>query len=226
MLIRENYNLFYKNGSHPETKENERMEKRKRTKSKKLLKKQFRILASVTALALAAFVLFQGITVEEKLSEPEVNLQATLQEVVYMSKLSTFSSVYNGVAEVKNEKKPDKTDYYVSYEAEVKAGFDFKEIDITVDDTTKTVKIKIPETYEINVNVDITSLAFIFLNDKANTSAVTEQAFKACKADAQRESEQQGAICALAKKNAENVLKALTNPIIEQLYPEYELGID
>ena len=67
---------------------------------------------------------------------------------------------------------------------------------------------------------------FIFFNDKANTSTVTQEAFKACEADVQQESEQQTAIYDLAKQNAVNVLTALINPIIEQLDAEYSLVID
>ena len=86
--------------------------------------------------------------------------------------------------------------------------------------------VDIPQIRITDSNVDITSLDFIFYNDKANASTVTQEAFKACEADVQKESEQQNAIYELAKQNAVNVLTALINPIVEQLGTEYTLIID
>lgn len=157
--------------------------------------------------------------------EPEVITVATLEKIINVSELSTFTAVYNGIATVNNEKKPEKVDYYVSYEARVEAGIDFEKIEIAVDNEAKTITIKIPEVYITEINVDIASLDFIFINDKANTSTVSQQAFKACEADVQAESEQQTAIYELAKQNAVNILTALTKPIVEQLDAAYELKI-
>ena len=86
--------------------------------------------------------------------------------------------------------------------------------------------VDIPHFRITDSNVYITSLDFIFYNDKANASTVTQEAFKACEADVQKESEQQNAIYELAKQNAVNVLTALINPIVEQLGTEYTLIID
>ena len=69
-------------------------------------------------------------------------------------------------------------------------------------------------------------LDFIFLNKKADKSGVTEAAYKACEEDVRRESEQQTAICELAKQNAKNVLKALAQPIVNQLGADYQLVIE
>lgn len=47
-------------------------------------------------------------------------------KMVDVSDMSTFEAIYNGIAEVENEADPTQIDYYVSYEAKVKAGFDLK----------------------------------------------------------------------------------------------------
>ena len=72
----------------------------------------------------------------------------------------------------------------------------------------------------------MSSLDFIFLNQKADKSGVTEVAYKACEEDVRQESEQQSAICELAKQNAENVLRALIRPIVNQLGEGYQLEIE
>ena len=59
-------------------------------------------------------------------SKSEIITTSTLEKIINVNDLSTYESMYNGVTQVMNEKKPDKVDYYVSYKAKVKAGIDFK----------------------------------------------------------------------------------------------------
>ena len=179
--------------------------------------------AAILALLITGGVLFQAANRAEP--EAEVITVSTLERIVNVSELSTFTAVYNGVAEVFNEKKPDKIDYYVAYEARVKAGLDFEQIAISVDNESKEITITLPEIHITDIEVDISSMDFIFINEKANTSSVTGQAFKACEADVQQESEQQTAIYERAKQNAVNVLTALVDPLIEQLDDAYTLTI-
>jgi hypothetical protein len=175
-------------------------------------------------VAIVVFVIVSFMTKEEK--PAEVFTVATLEEIIDVSELSTFSAVYNGVVKVMNEDNPDAVDYYVSYEAKVNAGIDIKKIDPTMDEETKTIHIPLPP-IEINeVSVDITSLDFIFYNNGTNTSAVTEEAFKACEEDVKKESKNQKAIIDLAEQNAKNVLTALVEPLVEQFYPEYTLVVE
>ncbi len=160
-----------------------------------------------------------------KEQEKEVITVMTLEKIINVSELSTFTAVYNGIATVPNPENPEKIDYYVSYESKVNAGIDFEKVDIAVDHNKKVVTIKLPEVYITDINVDIASLDYIFLNQKANTSTSSEAAFKACEEDAKKESEKEKAIFELATQNAKNILTALTRPIIEQLDAEYTLEI-
>lgn len=158
--------------------------------------------------------------------QAEIVTVSTLQEIINVSELSTFTAVYNGIAQVMNADDPELVDYYVSYEAKVNAGIDFEDIDIDVDEDTFTVHITVPPVTLTDVNVDISSLDFIFYNEKANTSTVTEEAFKACEADVEKESQEQAAIYELAEQNAKNVLTALVRPIIDQSETEYSLVVE
>lgn len=189
------------------------------------VKPQVLVAAVVILVAIAAVaVLLQTSGREEP--QPQVFNKSTLERIINVSELSTFTAVYNGIARVANEKKPEKIDYYVSYEATVNAGIDFQKVEISMDEEQKTITLKVPEAHITNQSVEMSSLDFIFLNQKADKSGVTEAAYKACEEDVRQESEQQTAICELAKQNAENVLKALTKPIVDQLGDGYQLVIE
>jgi hypothetical protein len=182
------------------------------------------ILIGVVFLAISS-VIFSIPRLYGRANKAEVITISTLKKIINISELSTFQAVYNGIAEVMNENKPDKLDYYVTYNAKVKAGFDLEQVDIDFDEKLKKITITIPEIKITDVVVDIATLDYIFLNDKANKSSVSEQAYKACIEDAKKESAEESAIYELAKQNAQNIMKALINPLIEQLDSDYVLEI-
>ena len=185
-----------------------------------------KLLALVVIVILICGIVAVFAVTKKDQPKPEVITISTLERIINVSELSTFTAVYNGIADVKNEKKPEETDYYVAYEAYVDAGIDFEKIKFSVDNEKKSIFVDIPEIHITDTTVDIASLDFIFLNEKANTSTITQEAYKACEEDVANESERQSAIYDLAKQNAVNVLTALINPIIEQLDTEYTLTID
>lgn len=202
-------------------KENKRVE----NSTKKNINWKLVIIGVVVIVIIVVIFIFQQVR-KTPSDNVEVITVSTLEKIINVSELSTFTAVYNGIAEVENEKKPEEIDYYVSYEAKVNAGIDFEKILIEIDNETKEIIITTPNVYITDVNVDISSLDFIFYNDKANTSTVTQQAFKACEEDVNKESEQQTAIFDLAQQNAINILTALTQPIVEQLDADYTLVVE
>lgn len=157
--------------------------------------------------------------------EPEIITSANLKKIVEVSELSTYECVYNGIAIVNNEKNPDKIDYYVSYNAKVKAGIDFESVVIDINQETKAITVEIPQVTIHSTDVDFDSMDFIFINKKSETSGVTEQAYKQCETDVEKETKVTDAIYELAKKNAENIIKALLTPFINQLDAEYTVEI-
>ena len=191
-----------------------------------LVKPKVLVIAAVVILVAIAAVAVLLQTSGREEPQPQVFNKSTLERIINVSELSTFTAVYNGIARVANEKKPEKIDYYVSYEATVNAGIDFQKVEISMDEEQKTITLKVPEAHITNQSVEMSSLDFIFMNQKADKSGVTEAAYKACEEDVRQESEQQTAICELAKQNAENVLKALTKPIVDQLGDGYQLVIE
>ena len=158
--------------------------------------------------------------------QAEVLTVSTLEKIIDVSELSTFTAVYNGIAQVVDEENPGSVDYYVSYEAKVNAGINFDEVGIEMEEESQTIRITVPPVELTEVNVDISSLDFIFYDKSLNTSAVTETAFKACEEDVEKESQEQEAIYELAQQNAKNVLTALVKPIVDQLDTEYSLVVE
>lgn len=156
---------------------------------------------------------------------PEIITEANLKKIINVSDLSTLEAVYNGVAKVMNEKKPEKVDYYVSYDAKVKVGIDFEQVQINVDHDAKLITVILPEIKITDVDVDVSSLDYIFINDKANTETVSGQAYKKCLEDVTNEIGAEDSIYDLAKENAVNIISALIQPFINQLDEEYQLEI-
>lgn len=182
-------------------------------------------VAAVVVLALAA-----GIWCGVKLTAPaesgaEVITVSTLSKILNSSDLSTYRAHYNGVAVAMDEKSPDKVDYYVSYQATVDAGFDFSQADIQIDDTAKTVAITLPEITITHTAVDTTTLDYIFVDKKAETPTVSEQAIKLCEADVAAETADLEGLLGPARENARNTVLALTRPLISQCSPDYTLVI-
>lgn len=190
--------------------------------------KKLRILIAAAALVLALCITLPIILTPATPVEapPEIVTATTLEKIISTSELSTYTAVYNGIAEVYNPNNPEQLDYYVSYCARVNAGIDFCQVKVEINEESKNIYIHVPEVYITDVNVDITSMDFMFYNSKANTSTVTEAAYKACEADVTVESERQGAIRDLARQNAINILTALTKPIVEQWDINYTLIVE
>lgn len=192
-------------------------------------KQKFKPPVWVLAIAVVVIAGIAAISVRMMPKEepkPTVLTVPTLQKIISVSELSTYTAVYNGIAQVPNPDKPEKIDYYVSYEAKVYAGIDFKDVVIEVDEETKEIRVSVPDVRINKVDVDISSMEFIFNNNKANTSTVSQEAYKACEEDAKQESEKQQAIYELAKQNACNVLRALIQPIVEQADAEFTLTVE
>lgn len=184
------------------------------------------LLVGLIAIILVAGGVLLGKELKDNGKEPEIITVPTLMKIVNVSELSTSTSIYNGVAKVMNEKKTNKVDYYVSYQAKVSAGIDFDKVRIIVDNDAKKIDIELPTARVTNIDVDIASMDFIFNNQKENKSTVTEKAFKACEDDVATESATQTAILELAQQNAVNVVTALVKPFVEQLDEEYTLTVE
>ena len=199
------------------------MEEKERPRTKRIKFKYIAVLFIIIAIIVTALIIKTKIF--NKKSEPTIISKATLEKVINVSDLSTFEAIYNGVAAVANEEKPENIDYYVSYEAKVKAGIDFALVEVEVNEADKIITVTLPEVKITDVDVDIASLDYIFMNNKANTQTVSAQAYKKCIKDVTKESNSTDEIYESARQNARNIVEALISPFVEQLDSEYKLEI-
>ena len=199
------------------------MEEKERPRTKRIKFKHIAVLFVIILVIITALMI--KIKIFNKKSEPTIISKATLEKVINVSDLSTFEAIYNGVAAVANEENPENIDYYVSYEAKVKAGIDFELVEVEVNETDKVITVTLPEVKITDVDVDIASLDYIFMNNKANTQTVSEQAYKKCIKDVTKESNSTDEIYESARQNARNIVEALISPFVEQLDSEYKLEI-
>ena len=184
------------------------------------------MIATLSLIAVVAVIVVTIVLkTRTKAQEPEVEAEveeppkivtvATLEKIIDVSELSTFTSVYNGITQMMNEKKPEDVDYYVSYEATVKAGIDFSQVDIDVDDEAQAVRVTLPQAHITEMNVDVESLDFMIYN-KSKELGVTQRALKLCEDDLKNATAEQTAILDMAQQNAVNVVRALTEPFLDQ----------
>lgn len=193
------------------------------------LKKHWKLIlisAAVIIASVAAIVVTTNLNKKEKLPpEPEIDVCSTLTNMVGISRLSTLTSVYDGVAEVRDEKTND-IKYYVAYKSTVKTGIDFKAVEIELNEETNEIHIKVPDASISEIDVDMSSLDFMFMDEKYNKPEVTSEAYAICRKDVEDDCKNQSAIFELARQNAANVLKAMTSPIVEQLEASYTVVVD
>lgn len=186
-------------------------------------KVRFSTIVVILLLSVIAISLFSSN--RSKNSQAAIINESSLKKIIDVSDLSTFQAVYNGIAEVMDKNDEEKIAYYVSYEAKVKAGVDFEKVEIDVDDEKKIIMVEVPDIKINDVDVDITSLDYIFIDNSANTSTVSQEAYKRCIEDVNNESKNETAIYELAEENAHNIIEALISPFIKQLDNEYQLQI-
>lgn len=167
----------------------------------------------------------ESVLQEEPVEEPEIISVSALEKIINVSELSSYTVIYKGVETVYNAEKPENIDYYVKYKAAVDAGIDIQQIEVMVDHDLKEIRITLPDATISDYAVEIESLEFMFYNDKVNQLEITQAAYAACEKDVRDECSSEQSILDLAKQNAMNIIRALTEPIVAQLDEEYVLYV-
>lgn len=183
------------------------------------------LLAAILVIAL----LVGGIIYQQSAqanTDPQIDITITLEKIVKTSDLSTSVFRYDGIVEIPNPKKPTNIDYYIYYSASVYAGIDFSQVQFKEDKEKKTITAILPEVQINDTVVEPESLDFMFMNKKADNVSVTTTALTACETDIQRECTSESALLEVARLNTENVIRALAEPVIEQVCEGYTLVIE
>lgn len=189
---------------------------------KKKLSPKFLLLILVVILACIVTAIA---LMPKKKAAPQIDVTTTLAKIVETSDLSTAVFQYQGIVEIPNQKNPKKIDYYICYTASVYAGIDFSEVKFTENKETKTITATLPEVKIQDTVVDPNSLDFMFQSKKADNISVLDAAFTACETDIRQECTSESALLSIAQMNAENAVRALTEPVMDSICKDYTLVI-
>ena len=190
--------------------------------TKKKLSPKILLLAAV--LILVCIVALVAL-IPKKEPEPQIDVTTTLEKIVKTSDLSTAVFQYQGIVEIPNQKNPKKIDYYICYTASVYAGIDFSAVKFAENKEAKTITATLPEVKIQDTVVDPDSLDFMFQNKKADNISVLDAAFTACETDIRQECTSESALLSNAQMNAENTVRALTEPVMQAICSDYTLVI-
>ena len=146
-----------------------------------------------------------------------------VEDVVRISELQTLEYSYDAICRVEDY---GATVYYIAYESTVTLGINTNDIEFAYgDEKSKIITIILPPVEILEVNVDAGSMDYIFVNDAYNNSAASVTAQQFCEADVQGKIDRDETMFTSARENTEAEIRALTEPLIEQFYPDYELVI-
>lgn len=151
----------------------------------------------------------------------ETDLKTVLRE----SQLYTAEYPCNSYTAVYGENGQLK--YYVAYNGSVKAGFDVKEMTISLIEDAHLIRIQIPTVEISEVTVDAGSLEYIFANEKYHTETVFSEAYQSAYDDLKLKAQANDNILIAAENNAKRIAKALVEPWVNQLNREmpYEVQV-
>lgn len=144
--------------------------------------------------------------------EVEIITKSNLMEAIDVSELATSEFIYNGIAEVYNDKKTDKVEYYIRYDARVRAGIDIQNVNFDIITEENIIEVTLPEVEIFTPpSIDPESLSYIPSEKEYDLKEVLET----CEADVLREAEEAEELKTSATENLKAIIEALLKPIIE-----------
>lgn len=182
----------------------------------------------VALLAVAGWLIWDKFFREEKPSVTSVNVEFTLHSI---GELATQSGYFTNVQTIQNSRTIfgvtvpfTQKQYVYSYSGVVKAGLDFGEISIDVDEDAKTVSVTLPETRILDTTVDLDSFQVydesqnifnrLHLNEMNQSSQVMQREV--------RQIALEHGILEEARRSAESMLTAM----LAGIFPEDTYRID
>lgn len=149
--------------------------------------------------------------------------ESSLEDIVEISDLSTLKYNYNSIAKVSDDKGNEK--YYVAYEGVVKLGINFSEAEPKIDMKEKKIIVTLPKVEVQEVTVDMKSLDFIFKKQKYETETILSDAYSECLKDLSNKANKDDSLYDMAKENAESTIRALMEPLIQELDSEFTVEV-
>lgn len=154
----------------------------------------------------------------------EVESTSSIEDIIEISEIQTLSYQYNAIYRVNDSDGSPK--YYVAYEGNVTLGVNLDDLVITYGDADNhVITVVIPEVSVLNCTVNAGTLDYIFVDQAYDNEQVPIEAHALCEQDLISRVNSDEAMLEIARENTEDSIRALTAPLVEQLYPDYELAI-
>lgn len=151
--------------------------------------------------------------------------ESSLKEILEISQMSTAEYTYNSIVQKFTE--DNELAYSVCYNGIIKAGVDFSEIKLDIDNESRTINVTVPDAKITSVTVEAGRLEYIFADDKYNTETVSSEAYALAVNDLEQKASESQKILIPAKENAISTVKALLNPWSKEIDGEngYEINV-
>lgn len=201
--------------------------RKKKKRMQQVRRQKLALLIVILVILIAAFALLRTISsIAAKNREVDTAItESMITDVMNISELSTVEYTYNAVAEAYTE---DQTAvrYYVAYDGIVKAGIDFADVKISVDNLAKKITITIPEVQILDCTVDAGSFEYIFTQDKYDDpQTVPPEANKLCNKDLKKRANEEKEMLTLGHENAITAIEGLIKPWVDEIDSEYVVEV-
>ena len=165
------------------------------------------LIISVMLILIACLLQFFVLNKPAKIN---INASSTLMDAIDISDLSTAEFRYKGIAEVYANEEKTKVKCRVCYSAVVKAGIDMKEVQLAIDQDSKTVTAALPA-IDLKVTV-VDEQSMVTL--PADAVIGYNEMLKASREDAENEARQSEELMATAEENLKATIEGLLYPIL------------
>lgn len=180
------------------------------------------VVLFMLVIGLICFSIYSG--VQKKVhAKTVISSSSVIERILDNEELRMAKVPFNGIAEKKelDNKGREKVLYSMRYCGNVNLGTDEK-IQIEKNDEEKKIKVVIPEPKVLDIEVDFDSIDYIFSKKKYETETISQDSYRLCLEDMMEEVKYNEGIYQKAKKNTENIIRALLKPSFE----EYEIEIE
>ena len=150
----------------------------------------------------------------------------SIEDIIGISDLQTLNYDYQAICRVYDEEDHVTPVYYIAYEATVALGIKTSNIEIDYGEPDdKEITITLPRVVILNTVVNAGTLEYLFIDKSYNNQKTSVEAQGRCEEDVIRRVREDQKMFQFAKDNTEAEIRALTEPLIKQLYPDYSLKI-
>lgn len=151
-----------------------------------------------------------------------LSAENTLKSITKKEDINLVEYTYNAVATKKDDKK---ILYYVAYEGKVKAGIDFSEVTVKINNREKKVTITIPTPKINDATVVDNKFEYIFTKDKYEKENMKDEIYDLCEKDLKNRLNKEDLLLETAKENAIMTIQSFYQPWLDTLDEEYKLEI-